>query len=162
MSGTRPTRNRLRRLTAEGYTYRLGGQPARGRAAMGAFLAAVHAAFPDWRVGIEEIVAEGDSVAVRWAGEVTHEGPFHGIPATGKRLSVSGINVYKVDGGVITEEWEQMDSLGMLQQMGGAACAQPAHGLVGAVSPPPAVCQVIFRAGLRFAHIDFPRAVRQE
>ena len=85
---------------------------------MGAFLAAVHAAFPDWRVEIEEIVAEGNSVAVRWAGEVTHEGPFHGIPATGKRLSVSGINVYKVDGGVISEEWEQMDSLGMLQQMG--------------------------------------------
>jgi steroid delta-isomerase-like uncharacterized protein len=82
------------------------------------FLKAVHAAFPDWRVRIEDMVVDGATAAVRWTGEVTHEGPFHGIPATGKRISVSGINLYRTQDGRIAQEWEQMDSLGMLAQLG--------------------------------------------
>ena len=53
-----------------------------------------------------------------WAGTVTHEGDFRGIPATGRRIQVSGINMYRVEDGRIGAEWEQMDSIGMLQQMG--------------------------------------------
>jgi len=105
-------------LTQETFLYHLGGQPPRDRAAMRQFLAAVRTGFPDWRVRIEDIAAEGQTVTARWSGEVTHEGPFHGIPPTGKRIGVCGINVYTIEDGKIAQEWEQMDSLGMLQQLG--------------------------------------------
>lgn len=108
----------LEDLTVESFRYHLGGQPPRDRTAMAQFLEEVREAFPDWRVRIEEVVAEGTTVAVRWTGTVTHEGNFHGIPATGKQVSVSGINLYLIEGGKISQEWEQMDSLGMLQQLG--------------------------------------------
>lgn len=108
----------LDRLTAESYTYHLGGQPARDRAAMLAFVKAVHAAFSDWRVTVEDIVVGDDSVAIRWSGQVTHDGPFHGIPPTGKQVTVCGINLYTIQDGRIGKEYEQMDSLSMLTQLG--------------------------------------------
>jgi steroid delta-isomerase-like uncharacterized protein len=108
----------LNDLTGPTYTYHLGGQPPRDVAAMQRFLQTVHMAFPDWRVQIQDIVAEGKTVAARWTGRVTHEGVFHGIPPTGKQVSVCGINVYLIKDGKISQEWEQMDSLGMLQQLG--------------------------------------------
>ncbi len=108
----------LEDLTTVGFEYRLGGQPARGRAAMAQFLAETRAAFPDWHVEIADLVVEGNLAAVRWHGQVTHAGPFRGIPATGRCIAVSGINLYHVSEGRIAAEWEQTDSLGMLQQMG--------------------------------------------
>ncbi len=108
----------LEALTAPGFEYQLGGQPPRDRQALGALVAMTHAAFPDWRVQVLQLVAEGEAVAVRWAGEVTHTGDFRGIAATGRRVRVSGINLYRVAGGRIEAEWEQMDSLGLLQQLG--------------------------------------------
>jgi len=108
----------LDELTTEKYLYTLGGQPPKDRAAMRQFLQVVHKAFPDWNVTIEDIAAERDTVAVRWSGEVTHQGVFQGIPPTGKQISVRGINMYTIKDGKISREWEQMNSLGMLQQIG--------------------------------------------
>lgn len=108
----------LTELTTESFRYHLGGQPPRNRADMAQFVKQVRAAFPDWRVRIEETVAVDTTVAVRWTGHVTHAGDFHGIPATGKQVSVSGINLYRIEDGKISHEWEQMDSLGLLQQLG--------------------------------------------
>ena len=105
-------------LTTPDFTYHLGGQPARDRSAMAQFLDGTREAFPDWRVDIEDIVGDTSGVAVRWSGTVTHLGPFHGAPATGRKISVSGINVYRIEDGKIAQEWEQMDSLGMLGQLG--------------------------------------------
>jgi len=105
-------------LTAPGFTYHLGGQPPRDLAGMEQFLAGTREAFPDWRVTVENIVGDESLVAVRWSGEVTHLGLFHGAPATGKKVSVSGINLYRIEGGKVAQEWEQMDSLGMLGQLG--------------------------------------------
>jgi steroid delta-isomerase-like uncharacterized protein len=75
-------------------------------------------AFPDWSVVIENIVGDDEFVAVRWSGKVTHLGPFHGAPATGRKISVSGINMYRLVNGKIAQEWEETDSLGMLAQLG--------------------------------------------
>ncbi len=105
-------------LATPDFSYQLGGQPARDRAGMRQFIAMVRAAFPDWWVEIADIVAEGEMVAIRWQGQVTHEGNFYGIPPTGKRVTASGINIYRIAGGKIAAEWEQMDSLGLLQQLG--------------------------------------------
>ena len=108
----------LEALTEPGYLYRLGGQPARDRSAMAEFIAMVHRAFPDWRVAIVDVIADEEGAAVRWEGEVTHGGPFQGIAATGRRVKVSGISLYRVSKGRIEAEWEQMDTIGMLAQMG--------------------------------------------
>lgn len=105
-------------LTTPDFTYHLGGQPARDRSAMAKFLAGTREAFPDWHVVVESIVSDGHLVAVRWSGTVTHLGPFHGAPATGRRIGVSGINLYRIADGKIAQEWEQMDSLGLLGQLG--------------------------------------------
>jgi len=105
-------------LTTPAFAYRLGDQPARDRSAMRQFLAATRSAFPDWRVEIAALVVDQDMAAVRWTGTVTHHGSFHGLPPTGRRIRVSGINMYRIADGKIDEEWEQMDSLSMLRQLG--------------------------------------------
>ena len=108
----------INELTTENFSYHLGLQPPRGKAEMLEFLRSTHEAFPDWRVEIVQMVVEEVTVAVRWRGSVTHSGTFHGIAPTGKKIHVAGINVYRIDGGLIAEEWEQTDSMSMLHQMG--------------------------------------------
>jgi steroid delta-isomerase-like uncharacterized protein len=108
----------LEELTTPAFAYWLGDQPSRDRMAMRQFLAATRAAFPDWCVGISAVIEDRDMVAVRWYGTVTHQGPFHGIPATGRQIRVSGINMYRMADEKIAEEWEQTDSLSMLRQLG--------------------------------------------
>jgi steroid delta-isomerase-like uncharacterized protein len=105
-------------LTGSSYAYSLGGQPVLDRDAMKQFLQAVRVAFPDWQVKVEDIIEEKGTVAVRWNCSGTHKGVFRGIPPTGRRISSCGINIYLVEDGRISREWEQMDSLGMLQQLG--------------------------------------------
>jgi steroid delta-isomerase-like uncharacterized protein len=108
----------LAETTTPTFRYFLGGQPSRDRAALAHFIAMTRAAFPDWRVEIDQVIAGSQAAAVRWHGQVTHRGPFRGIPATGRRITVTGINLYTIEAGQVAEEWEQTDSLGMLQQLG--------------------------------------------
>jgi steroid delta-isomerase-like uncharacterized protein len=75
-------------------------------------------AFPDYRATIDEILAEGDCVVVRWHTNGTHKGEFQGIPATGKTTSVPVITIHRIAAGKIVEEWTQWDALGMMQQLG--------------------------------------------
>ena len=77
-----------------------------------------HAAFPDLKVVIDDIVAEGDKVANRWSWTGTHKGPFMGVPATGKHVTLTGISIHRFADGKIIEQWHRMDMLGMMQQMG--------------------------------------------
>ena len=108
----------LHRMTTSGFQYHLGGQPPRDRSGMEEFVATTRRAFPDWRVEVSAMVVQGNQVAVRWRGNVTHDGDFHGIPASGKAIKVCGINWYRVSAGRVAEEWEQMDTVGMLRQLG--------------------------------------------
>ena len=76
-------------------------------------------AFPDVRVTVEDLLAEGDEVAVRWTLRGTHEGELRGgIPATGRRVEVSGITISRIRDGRVVESWGNYDLLGMLQQLG--------------------------------------------
>lgn len=54
---------------------------------------------------------------------MTHQGPFYGLPPTGRQIKASGINIYRIVGGKVDAEWEQTDSLGMLQQLGALPAA---------------------------------------
>lgn len=75
-------------------------------------------AMPDLRVIIEDMIAEGDKVVVRYTLEGTHEGELFGVSPTGRRLSIKSISVERVSDGKIREHWRITDSLHMMQQLG--------------------------------------------
>ena len=75
-------------------------------------------AFPDLHITTDDLVAEGDKVAKVWTANCTHKGEFMGIPATGKRIVIKGIEVFRIADGKIAEIWASMDNLGMMQQLG--------------------------------------------
>ena len=76
------------------------------------------AGLPDLRVTIEELVADADKVAVRRSYMGTHQGELLGIPPTGKHVRISGISIFRLAGGKIAEQWEQLDRLALMQQLG--------------------------------------------
>jgi steroid delta-isomerase-like uncharacterized protein len=84
---------------------------------MGAY-EAFFAGFPDLRLTVEETVEEGERIAVRFTVRGTHEGVFQGIPPTGRTVDVQGISILHFSEGRIVERWNQLDQLGMLQQLG--------------------------------------------
>ena len=67
---------------------------------------------------IEDVIAEGDRVVVRWTHSGTHVGEFAGIPATGKTFTIAGIDVYRTEGDLLAEHWHVVDQLAMLGQLG--------------------------------------------
>jgi steroid delta-isomerase-like uncharacterized protein len=67
---------------------------------------------------MEEMIASGDKVVMRFVERGTHEGEFMGIPATGNTYEVSGIGIMRIENGRIVEQWEDFDMLGMMQQLG--------------------------------------------
>ena len=93
-------------------------EQAPGPEGMKQLLGMMRAAFPDSAILLEDLVAEGDKVAVRAEMTGTHRGEFMGIPATGKKVTVTGISFYTVADGKITGHWEQFDAMGMMQQLG--------------------------------------------
>lgn len=70
------------------------------------------------RFTIEDVVAEGDRVVVRWTNAGTHVGEFAGIPATGKTFTIGGIDIYRMADGLLCEHWDVVDQLAMLGQLG--------------------------------------------
>ncbi|MFH1646219.1 MAG: ester cyclase [Chloroflexota bacterium] len=80
--------------------------------------AAYMTAFPDVKFTIEDMIAEGDKVAIRYTMRGTHKGPYRGMPATGKKIEVGGISIGRVAGGKFVEGWSCPDRLGMMQQLG--------------------------------------------
>jgi steroid delta-isomerase-like uncharacterized protein len=80
---------------------------------------ATFAAFPDFHIEIHQQLAEGDQVMTRKTLHGTHRGPFMGIPATGKEVAVTFVDIFTVINGKITEHWSEGAALGILQQLGG-------------------------------------------
>lgn len=76
------------------------------------------AAFPDASFTVEDIIAEGDKVAVRLTMRGTHQGEMQGIPATGRQVVVTGMSIERVVDGRIVEGWTENDALGLLGQLG--------------------------------------------
>ena len=75
-------------------------------------------AFPDVRLSIEDQFTQGDRVVTRWSATGTHQGELMGIPPSGKRATVTGIQINRVANGKIAESWVNWDTLGLLQQIG--------------------------------------------
>ena len=75
-------------------------------------------AFPDLRFVLDELVGEGEVVAARYHWQGTHKGTFLGIAPTGRRLSVRGMDFYRLEDGRVIEHWDVVDEFGMLSQLG--------------------------------------------
>jgi steroid delta-isomerase-like uncharacterized protein len=65
------------------------------------------AAFPDWSITIDDLIAEGDQVVARWRAQGTHTGKAWGIEPGGKHLEMAGITIVRVQNGKITDFWKQ-------------------------------------------------------
>jgi predicted ester cyclase len=123
----------VRRLFAEGFT---GGKPTvidevfaadatyeqpgvpRGMQGLHLIVQQFDEAFADWRFDVEDCIAAGDGVAVRWTARGIHESTFVGEGPTGRDVEMTGISVYRFDGDRIVGAWSSPDTLGPLQQLG--------------------------------------------
>ncbi len=115
-------------VTTSDYFYDLAGNPTpMDHAGLQQFAGMLRSAFPDWHVTSEDLIGEGDRVAVRWSAAGTHQGPYQGIPATGKQVTVNGMTLLRFADEKIAEERVIIDMLSALQQLG----AIPAPGQPG-------------------------------
>ena len=76
------------------------------------------AGFPDYQTVIDDLIADGDKVAVRITMSGTHTGSFMGIPPTNKFISFTGIYIARIANGKIVEHWGEEDSASLLTQLG--------------------------------------------
>ena len=95
------------------YTYEPGNREGLERA-----LLLMQTAFPGHQTIIEEIVGDGDTVAVCLTLRGTHAGPFRGLPASGKAFEIGGYRFYKIRDGKITSHRGLLDLPSLLQQIG--------------------------------------------
>ncbi|MFJ1534489.1 ester cyclase [Streptomyces mirabilis] len=100
-----------------------GGRTQQGRDTYLGIVAANMKAFPDLRWTVEDMRAEGDTVAIRYTMTGTHKGPFAGVEATGRAIRAESMAFYRLANGKIVEERAQLDMLSILQQMGAIPAA---------------------------------------
>jgi steroid delta-isomerase-like uncharacterized protein len=83
------------------------------------FVAEYRSAFTDIENIAEDMIGEDDKVVNRWTLHATHTGDFRGIPATNKRVTITGIGIFRFsEDGKVVESWDSLDQLGMLRQLG--------------------------------------------
>lgn len=83
-----------------------------------AFMSALLTAFPDSKFIVDDVIADGDKVAVRHRLQGTHQAELQGIPATGKPIEIGGIVIFRFENGMVAEAWLNADIMGMMQQLG--------------------------------------------
>jgi steroid delta-isomerase-like uncharacterized protein/deazaflavin-dependent oxidoreductase (nitroreductase family) len=107
-------------LLAPTYVLHLPGSPTiSGIEQAKQLMVAYTSAFPDLQLSTEDMVAEGDMVAIRNTWRGTHQGTFQGLPPTGKQVMFTGSDFFRFVDGKIAEQWADLDALGLMQQLGG-------------------------------------------
>jgi predicted ester cyclase len=91
----------------------------------------LRAAFPDLRVSVEDLIAEGDKVVVRVTSRGTHRAAFAGVAPTGAAVAWSGIVIRRIGNGRVVEQWSQYDTADLVRQLSEAAQSSG-----GAEAPP--------------------------
>ncbi|GAB3475137.1 ester cyclase [Nocardiopsis coralliicola] len=109
----------LERLLTEDFVANLPGleEPLRGRDAWKAGVAAMQEGFADLSVELHDLFASHGRVAVRLSFSGTHTGTFQGVPATGRRVRFTSLEMYRVEGDRIAEEWVAPDMALLLDQI---------------------------------------------
>lgn len=108
------------------FVYRAPGSPEfRGPEGFKQLIAMYRAAFPDLHLTVEEVLAEGGTVVSRYTARGTHRGDLMGIPPSGKQVAIPGIVISRFADDKVVEDFEILDHLGMLQQLGVATIPGP-------------------------------------
>ena len=105
-------------LLTEDFTPHTWGSMEPGRDGLKEAIGRVSAGISDPTMTIDDIIAEGDRVAVRLTSSATHTGEFMGMPASGKRYEIGEIHIFRLRDGRVCEHWHQADFVGMMKQLG--------------------------------------------
>jgi steroid delta-isomerase-like uncharacterized protein len=105
-------------LCAPNFVFHNGSRTIQGLPAYKRYLAPFFSAFPDAQFTTEDVLAEGDTVAVRRTFRGTHRGSLMGLPPTGRRVTISEMAMLRVADGKFVEAWNTIDELGLLRQLG--------------------------------------------
>jgi steroid delta-isomerase-like uncharacterized protein len=108
------------------------GQEIRGVEGAKQLATALRAALSDIKITHHEALVTDDRVTIRWTSDATHRGEYLGVPPTGKRIHIEGLDLFHVRNGKITEAWIEYDNLSVLQQMGVTPQEVQAGGKIGA------------------------------
>ncbi len=81
----------------------------------------MRSAFPDMKVELAAVVADEEAIAFAYTFTGTQQGSLMGVPATGKKVTIRGLQISKFRNGKMVERWGSSDQLGMLQQIGATA-----------------------------------------
>ena len=95
----------------------------RGPDGVRAVISAYRTAFPDLHLILDDTLADGDKVVLRLTVRGTHQGDLMGIPPSGHAVAITAIEIFRLDGGKIVEQWVAVDNLGLLRQIGALATA---------------------------------------
>lgn len=91
---------------------------APGRDGFRQFFQTLAAAFPDAHIEPAHLVADDEHVSIAYTLTGTHQGEFQGVPASGKRIEVRGMQIGRFENGQIVERWGSTDELGIMHQIG--------------------------------------------
>jgi len=105
--------------------YTSGKESERGIEGVKQLVSRFRTAFPDIHYTLEDEIVERDKVVTRWTARATHKGDWAGITPTNKQVIYTGMNIFRIAGGKIVEEYFEFDSCNFLQQLG--AVPPPAH-----------------------------------
>jgi steroid delta-isomerase-like uncharacterized protein len=105
----------LNQIISEDYT---GIRGEKGAAGFSETVDSIRTAFPDIKWTVEDLIAEGDKVVVRWSWTGTNTSSFRGFPPSQKQVADIAIAIYQFSGDKIIKAWIQSDRLGFLQQIG--------------------------------------------
>lgn len=93
-------------------------QPIRGREQIANGISEVHRGFPDFKLEIKRRIYDADEAAMEWTCTGTHTGVYQGIPPTGRRVTINGSSLNRIQNDKIVEEHAYFDRLALLQQLG--------------------------------------------
>jgi predicted ester cyclase len=94
-----------------------GPTPLSGRDSFKQRASAVHGAFTNLTAKLDALLVEGDELAWRWSLTGTHSGPFAGVSATGRRVTLRGVNFQRLSGGRVVAHWTLVDLAGLLAEL---------------------------------------------
>jgi len=105
-------------LVDDGFVSHTWGIEQNGRDMLRSATERVHGSLRDVEFRIEDLVADGDRVAVRLTSSATPTGEFMGVSAAGKRYTIGEMHFFRLRDGRIVEQWHQHDALGLMKQLG--------------------------------------------
>ena len=105
-------------IVSADYVYQAPGLEVCGPSELKGFVAEYRSAFPDLNVRIDDMIAEGEKVAIRFTMSGTHVGDFDGLAPTNRKVEATGILINRYENGKLVEDWDQFDIYSLMQQLG--------------------------------------------